>query len=1416
MTAFAQSAVSQGISERIFAPLRRVRGRQWVMRAGRAACQLLLVSLTAWLAVALLLGCLPSLPAVARVALSAVAWVALIGAAALFLPAAFRRRNLSDVAQDVEQTLPHADELLSSAVELSAVSDPRFAASEELVAHLMQQAEEAAKTVHPETIVSFRTLARWLAYLTPVVIAWSVLAPLMPVPMLRGLYRIVHPWDPELPAYLALVRVTPGNATLAQGDTLEITASVATGIGLKPEVARATLLTKYTGGQMVSADLSRTEARAFHGSLEGVQQDFSYQVSTEQGESPWYHVHVLVRPTVGGIEVRYVYPGYTHWKPRQETRNDGVIDALVGTQAQLVIHSSQPLDARSQLVIGENPKDQTFAPLVPVLGSKQNDYAAALTVQKSGSYRVALVNADALGNKDELPRSILARPDQPPAVQITSPKGTPTVPVDDTVPVQYKASDDIGLAKVEAFVQVDGRAAQAFPISFSSPDGMKTQGRWLLSLPYVLARMSISDANEVTYQLRATDNRDPNPQSSFSTKNVLRIQHATTQSFVTKQEQEAAHDLTEAIKDTIAALAADQQKLDPLTKEAPARIPAAKERMAMAAVKDDLVQAGKTLAEAARENEQGPMADLAKAAEQIADRPVARAADEMAAAMLSAEHPEARAKDLAASEKDVAAAKKQLEDLLAAAQKAEKQAEVARALEDLAHHQDEIARKMEQNPRDNSNPQKEQALRQDLEQLLNQHPELNTQQAREMADRTEQLVRRIEDQERQQKQLDEPVARQTPLKAAEEKVESLAQKQKDLNKEIAAFEKKDQAPIKAANAPQPPEQRQEQIVQQLEKDKPSEAFNNQQQTANELHQASEQMKQAAQDGAAAQNERQAKQDEQNVEQIKKQAQAVAQQLKKAEAEQAQNPKDQNAQNAVKQLDQQIQQLAQQAQQEAAQMQGREPDEKQALEAAKQELAQAQQDAQQGNGDKAEQELEQALGKLEAAAEQQAAADEQQKQQLADASKEAANLSKDQQALAQETAKAAEAMNQAMAQANPQGLAQQEEQQSQQAQAAADEAKQLAQQEQANAPDAAQEAKEAQAALQQAAQAEKQVAQAAKDSNPQAAADAQKGAEQALAKAERALRGLPENADAQKQGDGQPQDPNAQADADGQGEKPDGGNEPGENAQAMDQSGEHAGEHAPEGAAKGESGEGDHAGEGAAKGEPGQGDHAGKPAGAHPEAGDAHAGNEPPHAGAPHAGTEPGAHAGQHAGQPGAAHATPAQLAQQAARQVQQARAAQDEATQNNLQAAQEAAVALHQAAKNLADAIPALTPASPDNTPPDNDTAQARAMQASATLDDSPQQDTQASREEGGAHSTANPNSRTKDGHGIALRGMRASDSRPPEVKALGLSPSDWAHLPALAQAQLLNAAQQGGAPGYQEMIKNYYSRIAKLQGEEK
>ena len=52
----------------------------------------------------------------------------------------------------------------------------------------------------------------------------------------------------------------------------------------------------------------------------------------------------------------------------------------------------------------------------------------------------------------------------------------------------------------------------------------------------------------------------------------------------------------------------------------------------------------------------------------------------------------------------------------------------------------------------------------------------------------------------------------------------------------------------------------------------------------------------------------------------------------------------------------------------------------------------------------------------------------------------------------------------------------------------------------------------------------------------------------------------------------------------------------------------------------------------------------------------------------------------------------------------------------------------------------------------------------------------------------------------------------PGSVLDMGITADQWAQLPPLAKKDLLNAAQQSGPPGYRQMTRDYFAKLAKMQ----
>jgi hypothetical protein len=183
---------------------------------------------------------------------------------------------------------------------------------------------------------------------------------------------------------------------------------------------------------------------------------------------------------------------------------------------------------------------------------------------------------------------------------------------------------------------------------------------------------------------------------------------------------------------------------------------------------------------------------------------------------------------------------------------------------------------------------------------------------------------------------------------------------------------------------------------------------------------------------------------------------------------------------------------------------------------------------------------------------------------------------------------------------------------------------------------------------------------------------------------------------------------------------------------------------------------------------------------------------------------------------GEATATGGSAAEHGAQALQQARDAAAQAASGD-------AAAAEKAAKELDEAAHALTPAgaaeaSGQSTPAGSSSGQEAARGATVPGGGGTLGGNAVPRQSAGSGGIPpiHADGTFGNGGGIGANpsATAINDARPAEVKDVGIPASDWAKLPPLMQQQLLNAAQQKGPPAYQELIKNYYVRIAHLQAE--
>jgi hypothetical protein len=1143
------SAHSPFISSRITHPLEEVSQRQWTVLAARGIFQTLGAALAVLLGVSLLLGWLEGMPVAVRIALAAVTWAIVLWSAVHCLRPALRRWSLNRAAQMAESTLPDAQERISSAIELSQTED-QFRGSPELVAHLMQQAEADASRVNVATVIPLRSMWLWLLAFVPVLVVWTVLALNAHTGklLLRGLFTAFTPWK-GTPAAFADISVKPGDVILAQGDPLVIAVTLSPNGG-KPAKS-ANVIRISPSGQSTSEALNQVGGTEFSRTFDDLQQSFRYQIHTDGRDSSIYSVTVNPRPSVARLDVRYDFPRYTGIDAITQTGSDGNIEALVGTKATLTLTTIDPLVSdKSHLVFNDGHAEPTIIPLKPTV--QKNIYTASFDITQNAEYSIKLMNEHNLANKDDNVRAITAKLDEPPTIAIQLPKEQITVRPDDNVSVMYVAGDDYGVAHIDALVQVDDKPERSMPVIIHGKNRRSLHEQWMLSIPAILALEGNANATRITYQLKATDNRDPDPQTALSNRQTLIVDKHKDQSFQDTLNKLRKEDLQSAIKKAIDRLNRDLGPIASVRDLASRRALDAQQTRTAGAVCESLCKTALDLIATTDEYLNTPFAQVAAAAKSIADNGITQSADAMSHVLLDNGNSELARADGDKSYSEAVRARDDLQRLLEKVDEAERKAEAAQELKDAAKKQADVAKAMAEHPEDvDKNRQMQQDAINKLQEAMRNDPTLQDQKAEQLARAQADLENKIEQEQQKQTDLQNQSAKQEQQQQAEKQANALADEQKKLNEKVEQFAKDDKKALDQARAQTPSENQQNQLVQNIEKNELKSAAEQAQQAADQLKQDAQKLADQAHDANPSPNADQQKQqekDKQNAQDAKNaqdQANQAADQLKNQANQQQQNAdaNKQDAQNTEKAADA-IAKAADKVEQQN-QDGAKNADVQKAAEAAKADAQQAAADAQAAAADqnpqdaakaeaKAAQELAQAGQELNQAAQAEAKADQAQAQQenqqaAAKAADQAQALAKDQQQIAQSLQQQAQQQADAQQQGakNPQQSAQQQQQLAQQTQQEQQAAQQLAQQAQAQQDAAlAQRAEQAAQALADAQKDQQQAAQAEAQGKPADAAQAQADAQQALGKADQALRGNPEQAQADAQqgqpGQGQPQ------------------------------------------------------------------------------------------------------------------------------------------------------------------------------------------------------------------------------------------------------------------------------------------------------
>jgi len=453
---------------------------------------------------------------------------------------------------------------LSSAIELLTSDDPdEIRGSRELIGEVVKAAEREASRVSPTREIDSAAIRKSALAVLTVAGMLALVFTFWPSPARRLMLRAVAPFLEIGNAYADTSTVEPGDARVARGADLTITASVRHPRLNKATVRRVDDGSKVEGVERMNYRETEGDRREFTLTFPNVTKDFTYRVHAGNALSEFYQVTAVEPPKVEGLQVRIEPPLYTglaaattDWKGEE---------IVVPEYANVTFQAKLNRDAgESKFFLAEKsvPLENSTDPL-------SRSWIVSATKGLKADWRIELKDSEGFGN-DPSRGSIIATADQAPAVQITSPESRELrLRPDESLPMAYTATEDFGFLRAEIVVEIQGKPELVVvPLPLPARAGQGWQGQ----APLDLSSLEVVPGQVLKVRLRVADNLPEHlngPQVGESELIVIRVDagaKSLVEQVVQSQQQEIQKELNEVRQNLRQAKALNDQ----LRREMPA------------------------------------------------------------------------------------------------------------------------------------------------------------------------------------------------------------------------------------------------------------------------------------------------------------------------------------------------------------------------------------------------------------------------------------------------------------------------------------------------------------------------------------------------------------------------------------------------------------------------------------------------------------------------------------------------------------------------------------------------------------------------------------------------------------------------------------------------------------------------------
>lgn len=442
-----------------------------------------------------------------------------------FWPLLSQQINPIYAAHTIEQGSPS---LKNSLLNLLLLRDRRRQISRQVYQAIETQAAQRLAEVPIDTAVDRSAVLR-LGYVLVAVLGacllYRIVSPKDPV---ASAVRLLNPWSNiPVPSRVQIQDVQPGDTSAARGEQVIVTAEV---LG-KDEDEPVRLVYSQTDGQIVDQEIvmtgsedslrykCRLPGRIAMGSG-GIQNDLTYRIEAGDARSPDYKISVFSQPTLVVERVRYEYPIYTGYPPREE-EFAGDISAVEGTVVTLYAVANQPIDnahvdfeadGRHDLLM--NSKDTSATVRFPL------ELKEDRRTPKHQSYVLRYTTTEGRRNPAPPKYQIDVQRDLSPEIELLEPQAEVlNVGLNDEVVLKLEARDpDFALHNVAILGEVAGDKVLKKALLTGDHSG-----RFEGQLKIVPAELDLKEGAVLEYWGAAADNRRPEPNIMFTKHQKLRI-----------------------------------------------------------------------------------------------------------------------------------------------------------------------------------------------------------------------------------------------------------------------------------------------------------------------------------------------------------------------------------------------------------------------------------------------------------------------------------------------------------------------------------------------------------------------------------------------------------------------------------------------------------------------------------------------------------------------------------------------------------------------------------------------------------------------------------------------------------------------------------------------------------------------------